>query len=122
VLFGPPDEGNLLADLKLPSFHSASSTSSSDGKTFAEKIFEYYFEHEIEQQLKVESRWANRAPPKPLNLKTLLKGFTSLFCFFSLLLFLSRPSLPHPYSFIFVFFPLSLLLQICRLRRRKATN
>jgi ubiquitin-like 1-activating enzyme E1 B len=97
ALFGPPDESNMLSDMKLD-IHSADDAvdenyqnegkSAGDGKIgskdlndksrFENRIFDLYFTEEIEKQCEVKERWQKRAPPTPLRREQLLKEYEEM--------------------------------------------
>jgi len=100
ALFGPPDEENIMADVKIElgdavkeaqvkeqerkkivdaaAANGKNSTSSSTRYTsssftsFACNVVRALFDTEISKQVEVKDRWKDRSPPTPLNLDTLL--------------------------------------------------
>lgn len=83
AMFGPPDEGNLMADAKIDLADGVSEstrldsslppTSPSAYSNFAKSVFTNLFTTEIQKQCEVKERWKERSPPVPLELEELLE-------------------------------------------------
>ena len=73
ALFGPPDESNILSDLKI-----SIDDSEETGGSFEHRVFKQFFEDEIQASLQIKERWEKRSPPTPLTLSAILAELKSV--------------------------------------------
>ncbi|UKK00087.1 ubiquitin-activating enzyme E1 [Theileria orientalis] len=66
LLFGTPDNNNLLTDLSVPTLPPAENLNEASVVEYINRIFNFLFNSEVESLLKMEKVWKERDPPKPL--------------------------------------------------------
>ncbi|EAN33371.2 ThiF family protein [Theileria parva strain Muguga] len=73
LLFGTPDNNNLLTDLSVPTLPDLSNLDDKAVVDYLNKIFDFLFNSEVKSLQKMEEVWANRDPPKPIKHQFTLK-------------------------------------------------
>ncbi|XP_954586.1 ubiquitin-activating enzyme e1, putative [Theileria annulata] len=73
LLFGTPDNNNLLTDLSVPTLPDLNNLDEPVVVDYLNRIFDFLFNSEVKSLLKMEEVWINRDPPKPLEHQFTLK-------------------------------------------------
>nr|PVC54233.1 ubiquitin-activating enzyme E1 [Theileria orientalis] len=74
LLFGTPDNNNLLTDLSVPTLPPLEDLNEESVVDYTNRIFNFLFNSEVESLLKMEKVWKERDQPMPLAHEFRLKG------------------------------------------------
>lgn len=66
LIFGTPDNNNLLSDLSLPTLPDTNTISEKKAEEYVENIFNFLFNSEIKALESMEEIWTTRKKPQPI--------------------------------------------------------